>query len=147
MNSSSEAPSGPFAVGLLSGGKCFGMSHLNPVLVSFLAVNADNKRRDRVQQGKYLWEGKGSINVIEQVMGKASSARCGSWYVHSIKLFQTAANEKKGSGMMQETRGLSWEETDRIEKLFGLVNMSAHKPQREKVVPAKAYYWRKNKGV
>lgn len=107
MNSSGEAASRPFAVGLLAGGKCFDMSHLNPVHISFLAVNIDHERKDSVQQGKYLRKVKGSINVIEQVMGKASSARCGSWYVHSIKLFQTAANDKKGSGMMQQTHSLS----------------------------------------
>lgn len=74
------------------------------------------KSRDRLWQGKYLWKRQGSINVIEQVMGETSSARCGSRYACLIKLFQTGAGAKKGAGMMQEMHGLSWEETDRIEK-------------------------------
>ena len=122
------------------------MSHLNPVLLSFLAVNGDHESRDRVQQGKYLWKKQGSINVIEQVMGEASSAGCGSRYVRSIKLFQTGANRKKGAGTMQETDSLSWKETDRIEKaVWPFKYIRAQTP--EKVVSAKAYSWHKNKGI
>lgn len=36
-------------------------------------------------------------------MNEASSARGGSWYLDSVKQFQTGANVKKGAGMTQET--------------------------------------------
>lgn len=78
MNSSGEAASGTFAVGLSVGGKRFGTNHMNPVLSGFLVITGDHESRDRVRQSKYLWKRQRSINVIEQVMGKASSARCGS---------------------------------------------------------------------
>lgn len=132
MNSSGEAVSGTFALCLPVGGKCFGMSHLNPVLLSFLAVNGDHGSRERAWQGKYLWKRQGSINVIEQVRGEASSARCGSRYAHLIKLFQTRVNMKKGAGIMEETDSLSWEESDRIEKaVWPCKCIRAQMPERE----------------
>lgn len=76
--------------------------------------------------------GRGSINVIEQVTGKASSARCGSQYMHLTKLFQTGPNVKKGSGMMEEIGSLSWEQTDRIEKaLWPCKYVRVQMPERE----------------
>lgn len=146
MNSSGEAASGTFAVGLSVGGKRFGTNHMNPVLPGFLVITGDHESRDRVRQSKYLWKRQRSINVIEQVMGKASSARCGSRCVHSIKLFQTGANVKKGAGMTQETDSLSWEETDRIEKaVWPRKYVRVQMP--ETVVSAKACSWHKNKGL
>lgn len=139
MNSSGEAASGGFAVGLLVGGKYSGTSHLNLVLLSFLAVNGDCESRDRVWQRKYLWKRQGSINVIEQVMGEASSAKCGSRYVHSVKWFQTGTNMKKGAEVMQEVIVYFGRRLKGLRRLFGLVNMSGHKCQ--KVVSAKAYCW------
>ena len=116
MNYSGETASGTFALGLQVDGKCFGISHLNPVLFSFLDLIGDHESRDSVWQRKYLWKRQESVNVIEQAMGEASSARCGSQYAHSTKLFQYGANVKKGVGMTQGKDSLSWEESDRIEK-------------------------------
>lgn len=141
VHSSCEAANGNFAVGLPVGGKCFGMSHLNLVLLSFLAS------RDRVWHGKYFWKRQGSINIIEQVVGKASSAKCGSWYVHLTKLLQTGADMKKGAGMMWEIDSLSWEETDRIKKtVWPYESVRAQIPVRESCF-SEAYSWHKIKGI
>lgn len=115
VHSSCEAANGNFAVGLPVGGKCFGMSHLNLVLLSFLAS------RD--------------------------SAKCGSWYVHLMKLLQTGADMKKGAGMMWEIDSLSWEETDRIKTtVWPYESVRAQIPVRESCF-SEAYSWHKIKGI